>query len=106
MQCPIYSGELAQKEAGYKFDSSEVNFQFFKCNKCNEELVFEAYAQKVFDRLAEYKSQRLFRKRLGYAGNSLVLRIPVKLANALGLHKGSEVQISAKKSGFAVSVKE
>jgi len=104
LKCPICGGEAVIKEEEYKMGNEKISFDVLKCSKCKEELVFEEQAQKVFDKALEFKKKLLFKKKIGYAGNSLILRIPKKLAKSLNLREGKEVEIIAKKNGFGVNV--
>jgi len=105
MKCPICSGVLTPKEHKYKIGAKDIGYQAFKCEKCGEELVYGEQASKVFNEVAEYKKELHYKKKLSYSGNSLVLRIPNKLAKNLNMRKGSTVDIVPGKKEFVVTVK-
>lgn len=105
MKCPICSGELVPESNEYSIIGRRIPYNSFRCTKCKEELVYKGEAAKVFTEVADYKKELHYKKKLGYAGNSLVLRIPTKLAKSLKMRRGSEVDILPDKKGFVVSVK-
>ncbi len=105
MKCPICDGELTEKEHKYKLGGKEIGYQSFKCSNCKEDLVFGEEADRVFRDVAKYKKELHYKKKLSYAGNSLVLRIPAKLAKSMDMHKGTTVDIVPGKKEFTVSVK-
>lgn len=105
MRCPICDGELVPKEHKYKLGAKAVPYQSFQCSKCKEELVCGEQAERVFREVADYKKELHYKKKLGYSGNSLVLRIPTKLAKNLNMRKGSLVDIIPGKNEFIVSAR-
>lgn len=105
MKCPICNGELTHREREYSIVGRKIPYQSFVCAKCGEELVYGEDAAKVFKGVADYKKELHYRKRIGYAGNSLILRIPAKLAKNMNLRSGKTVDIVPGHKGFIVSVK-
>lgn len=105
MKCPICSGELVQFEHKYEMAGKAIPYSSFRCGNCREELACGEQAEKVFREVADYKKELHCRKKLSYAGNSLVLRIPAKLAKSLNMRRGSTVDIIPEKQGFVVSAK-
>lgn len=102
MNCPVCKGELEPKEGEITAGLTKVKYHYFKCSKCKEELVFEDESKKAFHEIASAQEKAIVKKRIGYAGNSLILRIPGKLAKTLKIRKGTKVEIMPKKKGFIV----
>jgi len=88
--------EASEKEVGV----GKIRSQVFHCKRCGEDLVFEKDVEKLMKDVVSFKKEQHFVKSVGYSGNSLVLRIPSKLAKSVGIKEGSKVEISPVEKGF------
>lgn len=65
----------------------------WKCDKCGEEYLDSEDAEKA---LIINKFKRGTKVKVGTLGESIIVRIPKELAQAVGLTKGAEVEIKSK----------
>ena len=64
----------------------------WKCNNCDESYLHPGDAQRVLS-YNKLKKETI-KAKLSYSGNSLIVRIPSKIVNALDLKKGEEIMLS------------
>ena len=82
------------------------NVHAYQCPKCNKIFFTEEQAQEMNLHTKELKEYAFgFERKVTISGKSLVLGIPVELAEHLGLGKGKKVRIiPVAKEGFMVKV--
>jgi len=69
-------------------------FEAEKCPKCNETFFTEISSDEIDKRAKELGLWGIGQSgKIGYSGNSLILRIPKKIAKFLKLKKGEEIFI-------------
>jgi len=81
-----------------------IKSEFFHCKKCGEDLLFEKQADKLMEDIVNFKKEQHYVKTVSYSGNSLVLRIPSKLAKEMGIKSGSKMGISPISKGFVAEL--
>lgn len=92
-KCSICGGTVQRKTISFSVGGILVGrFPSSHCKNCGDEWFDEATAKKIE---ALTKERGLFgmetKTSVSYAGNSLMIRIPKKLAAALGIKKGDPV---------------
>lgn len=65
-----------------------VDYNYFQCSKCGEEIVDMDQLRKV---AAEYRTMKNFHLKISKWGSSLGIRIPKEVAKRYGLEDDSEV---------------
>lgn len=77
------------------YSYGDVNFGEFeaeKCGKCNEVFFTEAASDKIDEKAKQFGIWGIGQKaKIGYSGNSLIIRVPKKIADFLRLKKGEEI---------------
>ena len=101
MKCPICKGEMELKEADVGV--ARLKSDFFHCVNCGENLVFENQFNKLMDKIINFKKHQ-YVTTLVRSGNSLVLRIPAKLAKSMSIKEGSKMHISPVSRGFVAEL--
>jgi len=95
-KCPICDkGEMSKKTVSYVVYGIELGkFPANVCNKCGEEWFDEDIALKI-EKLEKKKGLFGLSKesKISYSGNSLVIRIPAKIAKFLNIKKEEPVMI-------------
>ncbi len=94
--CPICEkGKLVQKIVPYRVYDTEIGkFPAEVCTVCNEHWFSEETAKKI-EKIEKEKG--LFglskQSRIGYSGNSLIIRIPSEIARFMSLKKEKTIVI-------------
>src|SRR3989338_4855452 len=94
--CPLCEkGELTKKVVQYSVYGIEIGkFPAEICTKCREEWFSEETAKKIEE---IEKKKGLFgltkQSKISYSGNSLIVRIPNKIAKFMNLKKEKQVMI-------------
>lgn len=95
MECPVCDGELVRRKVPYIV--GEVNIGTFEadvCAACDEVFFTEASSDDIDMKAKEIGIWGLEKKgKIGYSGNSLIVRIPKKVAEFMGLEKGEGITI-------------
>ncbi len=95
MKCPICEGEMERKKAPYAVGGIELGtFEADACSGCGEVFFTEASSDAI-DRIAKERGLWGLEKKgkLGYSGNSLIVRIPKKVVEFMKLERGKEILI-------------
>ncbi|MBI2628528.1 YgiT-type zinc finger protein [Candidatus Pacearchaeota archaeon] len=92
-KCALCKGELKEKIIDYKVYGKIIGkFKAKVCNSCGEQWFDEETSKKIED--AE-KKEGVFglsvETKIGYSGNSLIIRIPVELAKFMNLKRETRV---------------
>jgi len=105
-ECPICGGEVKKIETTLSLFDGKIQINpitAFECPQCNEVYIDEEESKKI-DSLANIpiyrrqieeirKYQLRLRRKIGFSGRSLVVRIPKDIERALSLQDGDEVEI-------------
>ncbi len=79
--------------------SEGVNYDYFRCNKCNDEILNMAQLHNV---AGKYRAMKKFHAKLTKWGLSLGLRIPKELVDKYKLTAEEEVTILPEKGGIKI----
>jgi len=95
MKCPICEEEMKKVKEPYSFGSVLLGkFEAEKCPKCKEVFFTEHASDKIDQKAKELGLWGVGQKgKIGYSGNSLIVRVPKKIASFLKLEEGKEVYI-------------
>ncbi len=94
MKCPICDESMERKKVPYSIGG--VKLGTFEADACScGEIFFTEKSSDVIDRKAEEKGLWGLEKRakVGYSGNSLIVRVPKKVAEFMKLKKGRDILI-------------
>ncbi len=94
MKCPICDGSMERKKVPYSIGGVKLgNFEADAC-ACGE-IFFTEKSSDAIDREAKEKGLWGLEKRgkVGYSGNSLIVRIPKKVAEFMNLEKGGDILV-------------
>ncbi|MEK6941566.1 MAG: AbrB/MazE/SpoVT family DNA-binding domain-containing protein [archaeon] len=93
MECPICNKKMVKVKEPYSYGNVKLGeFEAEKCNNCNEVFFTEEASDKIDQKAKETGIWGIGQKaKIGYSGNSLILRIPKKIADFLHLKKGEEI---------------
>lgn len=103
---PIRDGEIEPRNESFGVGSEEVSGEAFVCTSCGEEIVFEGEFDRIMREIADVKVRHTFRNDVGVSGKSLIVRLPKKLAELLGIRKGRHTELVPQKGGFLVRIDE
>ncbi len=95
MECPICEGSMERKKVPYKIGGAELgNFEADVCTSCGE-VFFTEKSSNAIDKKAKDAGLWGLEKRgkISYSGNSLIVRIPKKVAEFMNLKSGIEISI-------------
>ena len=92
-KCILCKGELKKKIVDYEIYGKSIGkFPALVCNSCNEQWFEESTAKRIEE---VEKNSGIFglsvETRIGYSGNSLIIRIPKELAKFMNLKKETRV---------------
>ncbi|MFH1592605.1 MAG: AbrB/MazE/SpoVT family DNA-binding domain-containing protein [Candidatus Woesearchaeota archaeon] len=76
-----------------------INYKYYKCGKCNEEIVDMKQLHNVAEK---YRTMKRYRVKLSKWGLSLGIRIPKELVNKYKLSDDEEVSIIPEKDGILI----
>ena len=86
-------------EEGYTLE----NVHAYKCSKCHNVFFTEEQAKEMDRRTTQLKKQEFgFERKVTVSGKSLVVGIPIELAEHLHIRKGQKVRIIPEKEGFMI----
>lgn len=95
MKCPVCEGKMERKKVPYEI--GRVNLGVFEADVCSScgEIFFTEESSDAIDRKAKKTGLWGLEKKgkIGYSGNSLIVRIPKKVAEFMELKKGEEITI-------------
>ncbi len=95
MECPICEKNMERKKVPYNVGSVKLGtFDADVCPSCGE-VFFTEESSDAIDRKAKESGLWGLEKRskIGYSGNSLIVRIPKKVAEFMKLKKGEDILI-------------
>jgi len=107
-KCALCKGKLEKKIIDYKIYGKSIGkFPSSVCNSCGEQWFDEQTSRKIEE---IEKKKGIFglskETKIGYGGNSLIIRIPKQLAEFMNLKKETIVVLYPEdKNKFCVSVK-
>ncbi len=95
MNCPICGGKLERRKVTYEVYGIKLgNFLADVCIKCGEQWFDERAAKQIEDL---EKKKGLFglgkESKISYSGNSLIIRIPKKIAEFMKIKKETPVLV-------------
>ncbi len=95
MKCPMCEGDMERKKVPYTVGSVKLGtFEADVCPSCGEIFFTEKSSDAIDKEAKELGLWGLERKgKIGYSGNSLIVRIPKKVAEFMKLKKGGEILI-------------
>lgn len=76
-----------------------IEYKYFKCNKCGEEILDMKQLHNVAEK---YREMKRYRAKLTRWGKSLGLRIPKELAKRYKMGDNEEVSLIPEKEGIKV----
>ena len=93
MKCPVCSGVLKKSKEPYSYAGKNFGkFDAEKCTSCGEVFFTEEASDAIDKKAKELGLWGLGQKsKIGYSGNSLIVRIPKKIAEFLEIEEGEEV---------------
>lgn len=93
--CAMCDGKLKKKKVEYEvYGKSLGKFPALVCDSCNEEWFDEKTSKKIEDEEKKLGFFGLSREtKIGYSGNSLIIRIPSELVKFMNLKKEAVVRI-------------
>lgn len=96
MKCPVCAGELKRRKTTYRYLDIEFGkYDADVCEKCGEAFFTEESSDAIDRRAKELEVWGLKEHtRIGYSGNSLMVRIPKDIVEFMHLKKGEAVTIS------------
>lgn len=107
-KCILCDGKLNEKMVDYKIYGKSIGkFPALVCNSCGEQWFNEETSKKIQEKEKKLKLFGLSREtKISYSGNSLIIRIPRKLAKFMNLKKETEVIIYPEdKNKISISIK-
>jgi len=107
-KCVLCNGKLKNKIVDYKIYGKSIGkFKALVCDSCGEEWFDEETAKKIEEKEKKLNLFGLSREtKISYSGNSLIIRIPTKLAKFMELKKETNVIIYPEdKNKLCVAVK-
>jgi len=95
MKCPICEEDLERKNVPYTVGDVKLGtFEADICSSCGEIFFTEKSSDAIDKKAREFGLWGLERKgKIGYSGNSLIVRIPKKVAEFMKLKKGGGILI-------------
>ncbi len=95
MKCPICEGYMKRKKAPYTVGNVKLGiFGADVCSSCGEIFFTEKSSDAIDKKAKEFGLWGLEKKgKIGYSGNSLIVRIPKKVAEFMKLKKGGGILI-------------
>ncbi|MEE8402846.1 MAG: AbrB/MazE/SpoVT family DNA-binding domain-containing protein [Candidatus Hydrothermarchaeaceae archaeon] len=94
MKCPICDESLERKKVPYSIGGAKLGT--FEADVCScGEVFFTEKSSDVIDRKAKESGLWGLEKRgkVGYSGNSLIVRVPKKVAEFMNLKKGGDILV-------------
>ncbi len=95
MRCPLCEGNMERKKMPYAIGGIKLGgFEADVCASCNE-VFFTEKSSDAIDKKAKERGLWGLEKRgkIGYSGNSLIVRIPKRVAAFMELASGVEILI-------------
>ncbi|MFQ5975515.1 MAG: YgiT-type zinc finger protein [Candidatus Hydrothermarchaeales archaeon] len=95
MECLVCEGKMKRKKAPYEIGNRSLGvFEADVCSSCGEIFFTEESSDKI-DKIAKEAGMWGLEKKgkIGYSGNSLIVRIPKKVAEFMKLKKGKDITI-------------
>jgi len=95
MKCPVCEGNMRKGKEPYFFGDIKLGeFEAEKCSKCGEIFFSEKASDKIDEKAKELGLWGLGKEgKLGYSGNSIIVRIPKRIAEFLEFKEGKTVYI-------------
>ncbi|MFQ5815996.1 MAG: hypothetical protein ACE5G7_05815 [Candidatus Hydrothermarchaeaceae archaeon] len=95
MDCPICECSMERKKIPYQIGSVKLgSFEADVCTSCGEVFFTEKSSDAIDKKAKEDGLWGLGKKgKIGYSGNSLIVRIPKKVAEFMNLETGVEILI-------------
>ncbi len=95
MECPVCEGKIRRKKVLYSIGEVSLgNFDADVCASCGEVFFTEAASDAIDAKAKELGLWGLEKKgKIGYSGNSLIVRIPKRVAEFMKLKKGEDIVI-------------
>lgn len=95
MDCPVCEGKMKKSMEQYSFAGVKFGeFDAEKCAKCGEVFFSEAASDKIDEKARALGLWGMGQEgRLGYSGNSIIVRVPKKVAEFLDFREGKTVYI-------------
>lgn len=104
--CPLCGGDVTKIETSLSLFNGKIQINpiiGFECAKCNEIFIDEDESKRI-DRLTNTpyyrdqienirKNQLRLRRKIGFSGRSLIIRIPKDIENVCQIRNGDEVEI-------------
>ena len=107
-KCALCNGKLKEKTVAYEINGRSIGrFKAKVCESCREQWFDEETALKIEEAEKKLNVFGLTREtKIGYSGNSLIIRIPKELAKFMNLKKQTKVILyPEKKDKLGVSIK-
>ena len=95
MKCPVCSGGMKKSGEPYAFGDAVLGkFEAEKCVKCGEVFFSEDSSDQIDEKAKKLGLWGMGQEaKIGYSGNSLIVRIPKKIAEFLKLREGERVYL-------------
>lgn len=95
MNCPICNGKMKNTMERYTFSGVDLgSFGADKCENCGEVFFSEEASDKIDAKAKELGLWGIQgESKIGYSGNSLIVRVPKKIAEFLKFKKGEKVSV-------------
>ena len=95
MKCPVCNGILEKRKTNYSYAGLDFGlFDADVCKKCGEVFFTEESSDKIDAKAKQLGVWGLSaHTRIGYSGNSLIIRVSKQIVSFMGLKKGEEVTV-------------
>lgn len=105
-ECPLCGGKVEETKTSLSLFNGKIKISpivAFECSSCNEVFIDEEESKRI-DRITNIepyrkqieemrKHQFRLRRKVGYSGRTLIVRIPKDIEKSISLRKGDEIEI-------------
>lgn len=104
-ECPICGGEVKETKTELSLFGGKIKYSAagYECLKCKEVFIDEEESKKIDSWVNESSIRKLvdtlrehefkLRRKVGYSGRTLIVRIPKDIERIIPLDEGEEVEI-------------
>ncbi len=95
MKCPLCEAELERKKLTYEYADVDLGkFDADVCKECGERFFTEEASKEIDKKAKELGVWGLSATtKVGYSGNSLIIRVSKEIADFMKLEKGEQVVV-------------
>ncbi|MBU1939172.1 MAG: AbrB/MazE/SpoVT family DNA-binding domain-containing protein [Candidatus Diapherotrites archaeon] len=95
MECPVCEEKMKKVKEPYSYGETKLGvFEAEKCGKCEEVFFSEEASDRIDEKARSLGIWGMGQEgKLGYSGNSIIVRVPKKVAEFLEFREGRKVYI-------------